>query len=166
MRATSLSDGKARGHIPVFGDVNNRQPSSQPSPLSRRAVFCDGCDDRDDHSYCYGRRGVYAQAKGVLPGDKPMREATARHCATVRGQTEVCRVCGLHSGEGWALNSHPLNRKWLPLAKPVLASISGDFDAENRLNGHRDSWPKKRVSVQWTPFVTQSYDFGAVMSIL
>ena len=42
----------------------------------------------------------YAQAKGVLPGDIPMREATARRFATVRVQTEVCRVCGLHPGKG------------------------------------------------------------------
>ena len=37
-----------------------------------------------------------AQAKGVLPGEIPIRQATARHCATVRVQTEVCRVFGLH----------------------------------------------------------------------
>ena len=94
-------DDQARGHIPVSGSVNNRRSSSQPSPLSHGVVACDGCDGCDDHSYCYGRReGGIVQAKGVLPGDKPMREATARHCATVRVQTEVCRVCGLHLGKG------------------------------------------------------------------
>lgn len=36
-----------------------------------------------------------AQAKGVLPGEIPIRQAKARHCATVRVQTEVRRVCGL-----------------------------------------------------------------------
>lgn len=49
---------------------------------------------------------------------------------------------------------------------PVLARIAGDIDAANWQIGHRTVWPKKKVSVQWTPFVTQSYDFGAVMSIL
>ena len=36
------------------------------------------------------------QAKGVLPGDIPIRGARAQHCATVRPENKVCRVCGSH----------------------------------------------------------------------
>jgi len=38
------------------------------------------------------------QAKGVLPGEVPIRGARARRFATVRVQTKVCRVCGLQAG--------------------------------------------------------------------
>ena len=68
--------------------------------------------------------------------------------------------------QGCELNSHPSSQKRPSLARLVLEAVAGDFDAKNRLNGRRVIGPKRRVSVQWTPFVTQSYDFGAVMSIL
>lgn len=47
-------------------------------------------------AYCYGREYTHAQAKRVLPAENLMRGATARHCATVRVRTEVCRVCSSH----------------------------------------------------------------------
>ena len=47
-------------------------------------------------AYRYGRGTPSPQAKGVLPGDIPLRGARAQHFATVRVQTEVCRVCGSH----------------------------------------------------------------------
>ena len=40
--------------------------------------------------------GHLAQAKGVLPGDIPIRGAQAQHCATVWPGNKVCRVCGSH----------------------------------------------------------------------
>jgi hypothetical protein len=41
---------------------------------------------------------VPPQAKGVLPGDIPIRGARARRFDSVRVQTKVCMVCGLHPG--------------------------------------------------------------------
>ena len=37
--------------------------------------------------------------RGVLPGQNPIRGATARRFDSVRVRTEVCRVCGLHPGD-------------------------------------------------------------------
>ena len=39
---------------------------------------------------------VPPQAKGVLPGNIPIRRARAQHLATVRPKNKVCRVCGSH----------------------------------------------------------------------
>ena len=71
------------------------------------------------------------QAIGVLPGDIPIRGARAQHCATVRPENKVCRVCGSHpamwangpnaasaracarrrgNGEGANLGAYPVRR--------------------------------------------------------
>ena len=47
-------------------------------------------------AYCYGRGTPSPQAKGVLPGDIPIRGARAQRFATVWPGNKVCRVCGSH----------------------------------------------------------------------
>ena len=85
------------GHICVSGGVNKKGRPSQPSPLSQRAIDRDGCDDGDGHRLLlWSVKAVMPQAKGVLPGDIPIRGARAQHCATVRPENKVCRVCGSH----------------------------------------------------------------------
>ena len=85
------------GHICVSGGVNKKGRPSQPSPLSQRAIDRDGCDDGDGHRLLlWSVKAVMPQAKGVLPGDIPIRGARARHCATVWPENKVCRVCGSH----------------------------------------------------------------------
>lgn len=78
------------GHICAFAGVNNKGRPSQPSPPSHRARACDGCDDGDGHRLLLWPAHAYMpQAKGVLPGDIPIRGATARHLATVRPRNRV-----------------------------------------------------------------------------
>ena len=85
------------GHICAFAGVNNKGRPSQPSPPSHRARACDGCDDGDGHRLLLWPAHAYMpQAKGVLPGDIPIRGARAQHFATVRPENKVCRVCGSH----------------------------------------------------------------------
>lgn len=44
----------------------------------------------------------------------------------------------------------------------MLARISGDFDTQNRQNGHREIWPKKRASIELTVFYCEEvFDFLA-----
>ena len=58
---------------------------------------CDGCDSGDGHRLLlWSARTYIPQAKGVLPGDIPIRGARAQHCATVWPGNKVCRVCGSH----------------------------------------------------------------------
>lgn len=47
----------------------------------------------------------------VLPHRNAIRVRAARRFDSVRVQTEVCRVCGLHPGQGWEFSSHPLFRQ-------------------------------------------------------
>ena len=85
------------GHICVIGGVNDKGRPSQPSPLSRWAGPCDGGDDGDGHRLLlWSGKAVMPQAKGVLPGEVPIRGARAQHFATVRPENKVCRVCGSH----------------------------------------------------------------------
>ena len=85
------------GHICAFAGVNNKGRPSQPSPPSHRARACDGCDDGDGHRLLLWPAHAYMpQAKGVLPGDIPIRGARAQHFATVWPGNKVCRVCGSH----------------------------------------------------------------------
>lgn len=85
------------GHICVSGGVNNKGRPSQPSPLSQRVIDRDGCDDGDGHRLLLWPAHAYMpQAKGVLPGDIPIRGARAQHLATVWPGNKVCRVCGSH----------------------------------------------------------------------
>ena len=86
-----------------------RRPS-QPSPLSHRVSARDGCDDGDDHRLLLWPAHAYMpQAKGVLPGDIPIRGARAQHFATVRPENKVCRVCSSHPTV-WA--SGPMPRQY------------------------------------------------------
>ena len=85
------------GHICAFAGVNNKGRPSQPSPPSHRARACDGCDDGDvQRLLLWPAHASMPQAKGVLPGDIPIRGARAQHFATVRPENKVCRVCGSH----------------------------------------------------------------------
>jgi hypothetical protein len=55
----------------------------------------DSCDGGDGHRLLlWSVKAVMPQAKGVLPGDIPIRGAQAQRCATVRPGNKVCRVCG------------------------------------------------------------------------
>lgn len=95
------------GHICVSGGVNNKGRPSQPSPLSQRAIDRDGCDDGDVQRLLLWPAHAYMpQAKGVLPGDIPIRGARAQHCATVWPGNKVCRVCGSHPA-AWASGRKP-----------------------------------------------------------
>jgi hypothetical protein len=80
------------GHICFSGGVNNKGRPSQPSPLSQRAIDRDGCDDGDvQRLLLWSVHAYMPQAKGVLPGDIPIRGARAQHFATVRHKNKVCR---------------------------------------------------------------------------
>ena len=85
------------GDICAFACVNNKRRPSQPSPLSQRAIDRDGCDGSDGHRLLlWSAHAHMPQAKGVLPGDIPIRRAQAQHLATVWPGNKVCRVCGSH----------------------------------------------------------------------
>lgn len=62
---------------------NREEAPSQPSPLSRQAIDCDGCDDGDGHCLLLRSRNAHMpRAKGVLPRQNPMRggaSAALRH---------------------------------------------------------------------------------------
>jgi len=81
----------------ALAGVNNKRRPSQPSPSSQKTPVCDGCDGGDGHRLLlWSAHAHMPQAKGVLPGDSPIREAPAQHCATDRPENKVCRVCGSH----------------------------------------------------------------------
>ena len=85
----------------ILARSNNKEPSSQPLPSSLQRPGRDGCDGGDGH--CLLLESAHAhmpQAKGGLPGDIPIRGATAQHFATVRPENKVCRVCGSHPAVG------------------------------------------------------------------
>lgn len=86
---------------------NREEEPSQSSPSSQQPPIRDGRDGGDDHRLLLWPAHAYMpQAKGVLPSQIAMREATARHCATVRPENKVCRVCGSHPVTGTSgLNS-------------------------------------------------------------
>lgn len=82
---------------------NREEAPSQPSPSSHWAIASDGCDDGDGHGLLlWSEHAHMPQAKRVLPGHHAMRGATAQHCATVRPENKVCRVCGSHLAV-WAI---------------------------------------------------------------
>ena len=83
--------------ICVLAGVNNKRRPSRPSPLSHRVGACDGCDDGDGQRLLLWPVHTHVpQAKGVLPGEVPIRGVRAQHLATVRPENKVCRVCGSH----------------------------------------------------------------------
>ena len=67
------------------GDVN---PLKSPNPPSVPEAGIFRCPSAGP--------ATAAQAKGVLPARIAMRGARAQHCATVRPESKVCRVCGSH----------------------------------------------------------------------
>ncbi len=97
------------GHICVLAGVNNKLRPSRTSLLSRRASACDGGDD-GQRLLLWSEDAYVLQALGALPGDSPMREATAQHRNTVRPENPVCRVCGLHQA-AWT-TGHMLRQRW------------------------------------------------------
>ena len=130
------------GFAPVRSAANRAQ--ARPIRINRRR-----CASRKSSRRAY-LRGIRRFrmghcTRGVLPGQNPMRGARARRFDSVRVQTEVCRVCGLHPGQGEALNSPPETEKRSPLFQPVLVRVSGDFRGEKWQIGHREIWSKKRA---------------------
>ncbi len=84
------------------GDVSVRRAEQRRRTITiitivTAAPLRDGCDDGDGHRLLlWSARTYIPQAKGVLPRQKPMRGVRAQHCATVRPENKVCRVCGSH----------------------------------------------------------------------
>ena len=58
------------------------------------------CDDRDvgdgHRLLLWSAHAYMTQAKGVLPGEVPIRVARAQELASSRPENKVCRVCGSH----------------------------------------------------------------------
>ena len=158
------------GHICAFAGVNNKGRPSQPSPPSHRARACDGCDDGDvQRLLLWPAHASMPQAKGVLPGDIPIRGARAQHFATVRPENKVCRVCGSHpamwvsrlnaasalacaglSGtrkvRTWVRTGfaglHPGHTNTAREENSMLVRVCRRSTAGNRKIGHRDRWRK------------------------
>ena len=70
--------------------------------------------------------------RGVLPGQNPIRGARARRFDSVRVQTEVCRVCGLHPGGRIAGK-----RKTVLHKSALLTGVADGFLGQTGLNGDR-----------------------------
>jgi len=81
------------GHICVLVGVNHKLRPSRPSLLSRRASACDGGDE-GQRLLLWPEHAYMLQAPDALPGDSPIREAIAQHCASFRPKNKVCRICG------------------------------------------------------------------------
>lgn len=125
--------------VPTRSIVPGREPG-KPGTIytSWWVIDRDGGDGGDGHRLLlWSVKAVMLQAKGVLPGDIPIRGARAQHFATVWPENKVCRVCGSHPPP------HPNSRQPAPV--PAHAQMPPRLCKPVRGRGSHP-WPRSASS--------------------